>query len=147
MAVLNENGEPEMERVEYVVPRFRVTTVFDVSQTDGEPIPSLEVNELTASVKDYALLTAAIEQVSPVPMRFDEIEGDAKGYYSDADKEICIQVGMGEEPDHKDDDPRGCSCDAAQQRFDGAERRRKRQAHERNRSRKHRFYGMLGSGH
>ena len=96
LAVLNENGEPEMERVEYVVPRFRVTTVFDVSQTDGKPIPSLEVNELTASVKDYALLTAAIEQVSPVPMRFDEIEGDAKGYYSDADKEICIQVGMGE---------------------------------------------------
>lgn len=96
LAVLNENGEPEMERVEYVVPRFRVTTVFDVSQTDGEPIPSLEVNKLTASVKDYALLTAAIEQVSPVPMRFDEIEGDAKGYYSDADKEICIQVGMGE---------------------------------------------------
>ena len=96
LAVLNENGEPEMERVEYVVPCFRVTTVFDVSQTDGEPIPSLEVNELTASVKDYALLTAAIEQVSPVPMRFDEIEGEAKGYYSDADKEICIQVGMGE---------------------------------------------------
>lgn len=96
LAVLNENGEPEMERVEYVVPRFRLTTVFDISQTDGEPIPSLEVNELTASVKDYALLTAAIEQVSPVPMRFDEIKGDAKGYYSDADKEICIQVGMGE---------------------------------------------------
>ena len=96
LAVLNENGEPEMERVENVVPRFRVTTVFDVSQTDGEPIPSLEVNELTASVKDYALLTAAIEQVSPVPIRFDEIEGDAKGYYSDIDKEICIQVGMGE---------------------------------------------------
>ena len=96
LAVLNENGEPEMERVEYVVPRFRLTTVFDISQTDGEPIPSLEVNELTASVKDYALLTAAIEQVSLVPMRFDEIEGEAKGYYSDADKEICIQVGMGE---------------------------------------------------
>ena len=96
LAVLNENGEPEMERVEYVVPRFRVTTVFDVSQTDGKPIPSLEVNELTASVKDYALLTAAIEQVSPVPMRFTEIAGEAKGYYSDADKEICIQVGMGE---------------------------------------------------
>lgn len=96
LAVLNENVEPEMERVEYVVPRFRLTTVFDISQTDGEPIPSLEVNELTASVKDYALLTAAIEQVSPVPMRFDEIKGDAKGYYSDADKEICIQVSMGE---------------------------------------------------
>ena len=96
LAVLNENGEPEMERVEYVVPRFRLTTVFDISQTDGEPIPSLEVNELTASVKDYALLTVAIEQVSPVPIRFDEIEGEAKGYYSDIEKEICIQVGMDE---------------------------------------------------
>ncbi len=96
LAVLNENGEPEMERVEYVIPRFRVTTVFDVSQTDGEPLPLLEVNELTASVKDYALITAAIEQVSPVPIRFDEIEGEAKGYYSDIDKEICIQTGMGE---------------------------------------------------
>ena len=61
----------------------------------GNRCRTLEVNELTARVKDYALLTAAIEQVSPVPMRFDEIEGDAKGYYSDADKEICIQVGMG----------------------------------------------------
>ena len=96
LAVLNENGEPEMERMEYVIPRFRVTTVFDVSQTDGEPLPLLEVNELTASVKDYALLTAAIEQVSPVPMRFDEIEGEAKGYYSDIEKEICVQTGMGE---------------------------------------------------
>lgn len=96
LAVLNENGEPEMERMEYVIPRFRVTTVFDVSQTDGEPLPLLEVNELTASVKDYALLTAAIEQVSPVPIRFDEIEGEAKGYYSDIEKEICVQTGMGE---------------------------------------------------
>ena len=96
LAVLNENGEPEMERMEYVIPRFRVTTVFDVSQTDGEPLPLLEVNELTASVKDYALLTAAIEQVAPVPIRFDEIEGEAKGYYSDIEKEICVQTGMGE---------------------------------------------------
>lgn len=63
--------------------RHHKPTRGHVSQTDGEPIPSLEVNELTASIKDYALLTAAIEQVSPVPMRFDEIEGDAKGYYSD----------------------------------------------------------------
>ena len=96
LAVLNENGELEMERVEYVIPRFRITTVFDVSQTDGEPLPELEVNELTVSVKDYTQLTAAIEQVSPVPIRFDEIEGEAKGYYSDTDKEICIQTGMGE---------------------------------------------------
>lgn len=44
------------KEIQHVIPRFRLTTVFDISQTDGEPIPSLEVNELTASVKDYPVL-------------------------------------------------------------------------------------------
>ena len=96
LTVLNESGEPEIEVVERVVPRFRVTTVFDYAQTDGEPLPTLEVNELTARVKDYTLLKEAIEQVSPVPIRFGEIEGNAKGYYSHMDKEICVRADMGE---------------------------------------------------
>ena len=96
LTVLNENGEPEIEVVERVIPRFRVTTVFDYAQTDGEPLPTLEVNELTARVKDYTLLKEAIEQVSPVPIRFGEIEGSAKGYYSHMDKEICVRTDMGE---------------------------------------------------
>lgn len=96
LTVLNENGEPEIEVVERVIPRFRVTTVFDYAQTDGEPLPTLEVNELTARVKDYTLLKEAIEQVSPVPIRFGEIEGNAKGYYSHMDKEICVRADMGE---------------------------------------------------
>ena len=96
LTVLNENGEPEIEMVERVIPRFRVTTVFDYAQTDGEPLPTLEVNELTARVKDYTLLKEAIEQVSPVPIRFGEIEGSAKGYYSHMDKEICVRADMGE---------------------------------------------------
>lgn len=96
LTVLNENGEPEIEVVERVIPRFRVTTVFDYAQTDGDPLPTLEVNELTARVKDYTLLKEAIEQVSPVPIRFGEIEGSAKGYYSHMDKEICVRADMGE---------------------------------------------------
>jgi antirestriction protein ArdC/uncharacterized protein YpmB len=96
LTVLNENGEPEIEVVEKVIPRFRVATVFDYAQTDGEPLPTLEVNELTARVKDYTLLKEAIEQVSPVPIRFGEIEGSAKGYYSHMDKEICVRADMGE---------------------------------------------------
>lgn len=96
LTVLNESGEPEIEVVERVIPRFRVTTVFDYAQTDGEPLPTLEVNELTACVKDYTLLKEAIEQVSPVPIRFGEIEGSAKGYYSHMDKEICVRADMGE---------------------------------------------------
>ena len=96
LTVLNESGEPEIEVVERVIPRFRVTTVFDYAQTDGEPLPTLEVNELTARVKDYTLLKESIEQVSPVPIRFGEIEGSAKGYYSHMDKEICVRADMGE---------------------------------------------------
>lgn len=96
LTVLNESGEPEIEVVERVIPRFRVTTVFDYAQTDGEPLPTLEVNELTARVKDYTLLKEAIEQVSPVPIRFGEIEDSAKGYYSHMDKEICVCADMGE---------------------------------------------------
>lgn len=96
LTVLNESGEPEIEVVERVIPRFRVTTVFDYAQTDGEPLPTLEVNELTVRVKDYTLLKEAIEQVSPVPIRFGEIEGNAKGYYSHMDKEICVRADMGE---------------------------------------------------
>lgn len=96
LTVLNESGEPEIEVVERVIPQFRVTTVFDYAQTDGEPLPTLEVNELTAHVKDYTLLKEAIEQVSPVPIRFGEIEGGAKGYYSHMDKEICVRADMGE---------------------------------------------------
>ena len=96
LTVLNESGEPEIEVVERVIPRFRVTTVFDYAQTDGEPLPTLEVNELTARVKDYTLLKEAIEQVSPVPIRFGEIEGNAKGYYSHMDKEICVRADMSE---------------------------------------------------
>lgn len=96
LTVLNESGEPEIEVVERVIPWFRVTTVFDYAQTDGEPLPTLEVNELTARVKDYTLLKEAIEQVSPVPIRFGEIEGNAKGYYSHMDKEICVRADMGE---------------------------------------------------
>lgn len=96
LTVLNESGEPEIEVVERVIPRFRVTTVFDYAQTDGEPLPTLEVNELTARVKDYTLLKEAIEQVSPVPICFGEIEGNAKGYYSHMDKEVCVRADMGE---------------------------------------------------
>ena len=122
-----------------------LTTVFDVSQTDGEPIPSLEVNELTARVKDYALLTAAIEQVSPVPMRFDEIEGDAKGYYSDADKEICIQVGMGESQTIKTMIHEVAHAMLHNSDFMKQNGEEKRPAYERNRGRKHCIYGLFGT--
>ena len=95
-AVLGENGQPETEEVTVTIPRFKVSTVFDLSQTDGDPLPELGVEELTASVENYDIFMEAIRSVSPVPIRFDEIASGAKGYYSSTDKEIVIQSGMGE---------------------------------------------------
>lgn len=92
--LLDGNGKPKTEEVEVIIPRFKPTTVFDISQTDGEPIETLDPEELTEAVADYDLFMKAITEISPVPIRFDEIEGEAKGYYHSVEKEIVIQKGM-----------------------------------------------------
>ena len=94
--VLKSDGTPETEEVVYTIPRFRVMTVFDVSQTYGEPLPEIETPELMGNVENYDTFLQAVREVSPVPIRFDNIESGAKGYYSSADKEIVIQEGMSE---------------------------------------------------
>ena len=92
--VIGDDGQPETEIVEMVIPRFRVTTVFDVSQTEGEPIVELEVPELTGSVQFYDTFMEALQNISPVPIRMMEIEGEAKGYYHQTEKYIAIQEDM-----------------------------------------------------
>ena len=94
--VLKPDGTPEMEEVVYTIPRFRIATVFDVSQTEGEPLPELATPELMGSVENYEIFMQAIRDISPTPIRFDEIESGAKGFYSSIDKEIVIQNGMSE---------------------------------------------------
>lgn len=94
--VLRPDGQPETEEVEHIIPRFRVATVFDVSQTYGDPLPELDTPELMGSVENFGIFMEAIGIVSPAPMRYAEIEGDAKGYYSNINKEIVIQEGMSE---------------------------------------------------
>ena len=92
--VIGDDGQPETEIVEMVIPRFRVTTVFDVSQTEGEPIAELEVPELTGSVQFYDTFMQALQNISPVPIRMMEIEGEAKGYYHQTEKYIAIKEDM-----------------------------------------------------
>ncbi|MCD8107045.1 MAG: DUF3849 domain-containing protein [Oscillospiraceae bacterium] len=94
--ILGPDGQPEMEEVVKVIPKFKMATVFDVSQTFGEPLPDLGVEEMTANVDNYESFMRAIEQVSPVPIRFDNISNGAKGYYDNISKEIVIQQGMSE---------------------------------------------------
>lgn len=77
--VLNAQGEPETEKQEYSYQRFRVVNVFDYSQTEGEPLPMLEVPELTGDHESYDVFMEAVRRISPVPIRFDDIPGEAKG--------------------------------------------------------------------
>jgi len=91
-----KDGKRVKEEKEITVPAFKVTTVFDVSQTDGEPLPQIGVNELTGSVDKYKDFFAALEKTSLVPISFEAIKGGAKGYYEQMEKRIAINEGMSE---------------------------------------------------
>ncbi len=94
--VLDRDGMPVMEEVEIKIPAFRVVTVFDYSQTDGKELPGLGVNELHGNVERYQDFMEALERVSPVPIRYEEMEGDRKGYFIDLSRPIAIKEGMSE---------------------------------------------------
>ena len=94
--VLDRDGMPVMEEVEIKIPAFRVVTVFDYSQTDGKELPGLGVNELHGDVERYRDFMEALERVSPVPIRYEEMEGDRKGYFIDLSRPIAIKEGMSE---------------------------------------------------
>ena len=95
--VLDENGEPKKETVTIQKPYFKVTSVFDVSQTDGKPLPELAtVQDLTGSVEGYSMFFEALRRTSKVPMDFETIEGDSHGYYHQVEKRIAIAEGMSE---------------------------------------------------
>ena len=92
--MLDKNGMPVTEEVEIKIPAFRVVPVFDVSQTDGKELPDIGVNELSGSVEDYEDFMQALTEVSPVPITYEDIEGEAKGYFHTTDHRIAIQEGM-----------------------------------------------------
>ena len=92
--MLDKNGMPVTEEVEIKIPAFRVVPVFDVSQTDGKELPDIGVNELSGSVEDYEDFMQALTEVSPVPISYEDIDGDAKGYFHTTDHRIAIQEGM-----------------------------------------------------
>ncbi len=92
--MLDKNGMPVTEEVEIKIPAFRVVPVFDVSQTDGKELPDIGVNELSGSVEDYEDFMQALMEVSPVPITYEDIDGDAKGYFHTTDHRIAIQEGM-----------------------------------------------------
>lgn len=92
----DENGMPQKEEVEVTIPAFRVVSVFDVSQTDGKPIPELEAQELLSAVEGYENFVQALMNVAPVPIGFEDIPGDSKGYFHTTENRIAVQENMSE---------------------------------------------------
>ena len=93
-ARMNPDGTKATELKEIMVPAFKVVNVFDVSQTDGRPIPSIGVNELNGDVRQYEMFFEALKRSCPVPISFEQIDSGAKGYYHTVDHRIALQEGM-----------------------------------------------------
>ncbi len=85
--VIGDDGQPETEIVEMVIPRFRVTTVFDVSQTEGEPMAELEIPELIGSVQFYDKFHESIAEHFSCANPFDGDRRGSKGILS-SDRKI-----------------------------------------------------------
>ena len=94
--MFDENGMPQKEQVEVTIPAFRAVSVFAVSQTDGKPIPELEAQELLSTVEGYEDFVQALMNVAPVPIGFEDIPGDSKGYFHTEENRISVQENMSE---------------------------------------------------
>ncbi|MBR5355749.1 MAG: ImmA/IrrE family metallo-endopeptidase, partial [Lachnospiraceae bacterium] len=94
--VLDKDGEPVKETVEVTVNAFKPVSTFDISQTEGEPIPNLGEDELMGEIEGYASLIEAIKAVVPVPIEFEDIQSGAKGYFNIEENRIAVKEGMSE---------------------------------------------------
>lgn len=95
LPMLDENGQPIKEVAEVSTSTFKVVSVFDVSQTEGKPLPELS-SDLTGSVEHYDAFMEAIKRSSPVPIDFKPIENGADGFFSYDNQSITLREGMSE---------------------------------------------------
>lgn len=90
----DENGKEIYEDREVEAVRFRVAHVFDISQTDGEPVPTLQSKMSQAAVENYEMLFDSLKIVSPFPITFEKTKAGVQGYCSPSEKKIVIKPGM-----------------------------------------------------
>ena len=81
LPLLDENGEPVTEEKEITIPMFKVVSVFDISQTDGKPLPQIS-STLTGDVAEYEVFLEALHRTSPVPISFQAMEPGMDGYFA-----------------------------------------------------------------
>lgn len=94
--MLDINGNPVKEETEVNMTAYRIVSVFDVSQTEGNPLQQIGVAELTGNVDEYELFVEALKQSTSVPISFENISGVAKGYYNPVTASIAVKAGMPE---------------------------------------------------
>ena len=95
LPVLDADGKVIMEEKEIKIPLYKVVSVFDVSQTEGKPLPMLAQN-LTGNVEQFEAFIEALRRSSPVPLAFEAMEPNTDGYFSEKDQRIAIREGMSE---------------------------------------------------
>ena len=93
LPLLDENGEPVTEEKEVTIPMFKVVSVFDVTQTDGRPLPQIS-STLTGDVAEYEVFLEALHRTSPVPISFQAMEPGMDGYFAPKKQEIFLREGM-----------------------------------------------------
>ena len=93
--VLDQDGNPVKvpKEIEYLT--FYPTTIFDVSQTEGKPLPVM-AEELNGQVTDYGIIMDSLKETAPAPIRFESWDESKKGYFSPLLNEIVIKSGMSE---------------------------------------------------
>ena len=95
LPMLDENGDVITEEKEIRIPMFKPVTVFDVSQTDGKPLPTL-AETLVGDVQNYEVFMEAIKRSSPVPIIVEPMQQNMDGYFSLSEQNIHLREGMSE---------------------------------------------------
>ena len=93
--ILDKDGKIVTEEKEIEIPMFRPVKVFDVSQTDGKPLPEL-ASSLSGNVPNYEAFMEALRRSAPVPITFEAMAADTDGYFSAEHQKIAIRQGMSE---------------------------------------------------
>ena len=93
--MLDQDGKVIMEEREVEIPMFRPVKVFDVSQTDGKPLPEL-ASTLSGSVQNYQAFMEALRRSAPVPLSVEPMAANMDGYFSPDQQRIAIRTGMSE---------------------------------------------------
>ena len=93
--MLDQDGKVIMEEREVEIPMFRPVKVFDVSQTDGKPLPEL-ASTLSGNVQNYEAFMEALRRSAPVPLSVEPMAANMDGYFSPDQQRIAIRAGMSE---------------------------------------------------